>query len=273
MWSSGAERWRVVIADRIELAPMQTPRFRIDRPSLMIQLSPCTAVEMRVGGERQRRILARGDASVFAAGVPRELRHPAMEVLLISLSADLVTRAADERSSPSRLEICDHPQLRDPLLLHIGLALEAEVQAGFPSGRVYGESLGLALAAHLMSGPAARAPDDGARRGGIAPAPLRRVLEFIDAHLGDELRVRTLAAIAGLSEHRFAHNFKQATGLAPHRYVVRRRVERARQMLRETNMTVTSVAHELGFGSASRFAIVFRRAAGASPSSFRASCR
>jgi AraC family transcriptional regulator len=78
--------------------------------------------------------------------------------------------------------------------------------------------------------------------------------------------------VADLSAHRFAHNFKQATGLAPHQYVIRERMARARRMLR-SGATVAEVAYALGFGSPSRFALAFRRSTGVTPSAYRAAVR
>jgi len=124
------------------------------------------------------------------------------------------------------------------------------------------------VACELVSEPPA-----GARKGGLAPHCLRRVFAYIDEHLDEELRLRTLARVAGLSEGRFAHNFKAATGSSPHRFVIRVRIERAKRMLDETDMTVVTVAHALGFGSASRFALLFRRATGVTPTAYRASSR
>jgi AraC family transcriptional regulator len=119
-------------------------------------------------------------------------------------------------------------------------------------------------AASIAGGGAARP-----RKGGLAPHCLRRVVAHIRDHLDGDLSLRALAGIARLSEGRFAHNFKAATGVAPHRFVIQERVARARRLLDETEMTITDVAHAIGFGSASRFALWFRRAEGVTPSTYR----
>jgi AraC family transcriptional regulator len=114
--------------------------------------------------------------------------------------------------------------------------------------------------------PAAGTP---AAKGGIAPRMLQRVLGYIQDNLDRPIRLKALAAIVGLSEHRFAHNFKQATGLAPYRYVTAQRVEQAKRMLRDTDMTITEVALTAGFPNASRFSGTFGRLTGSTPSEFR----
>ena len=88
----------------------------------------------------------------------------------------------------------------------------------------------------------------------MSPCALRRVVRYIDEHLTEEIRLEGLARVAGLSHHRFAHNFKRTTGLPPHQYVIRRRVECAKPLLRDTDNTVANLTYALGFGSPSRFA-------------------
>lgn len=106
-------------------------------------------------------------------------------------------------------------------------------------------------------------------RGGLAPVVLRRVQAFIEAHLDAPLTLETLAQEAGLSEYHFARMFKQDTGLAPHQYVMARRMERAKQLLSHSSLPLTEIALQCGFSSASHFSNRFRAQEGLPPSAWR----
>ncbi|NOT46755.1 MAG: helix-turn-helix transcriptional regulator [Acidobacteria bacterium] len=106
--------------------------------------------------------------------------------------------------------------------------------------------------------------------GGMTPLSLRLVIDYIQENLAEELRLDTLAEVAGLSRYRFSHNFKQATGFAPHQFIVRERLERAKRMLRETDLTVLAISFAVGFSSPSRFTYIFRQQIGMTPSEYRA---
>ena len=106
-------------------------------------------------------------------------------------------------------------------------------------------------------------------RGGLAPAVLRRVLEFIDAHLDQPLTLADLASEAALSEYHFARMFRHSAGEAPHQFVMRRRMLRARMLLTQPALTLTDIALQCGFHSSSHFSHRFRQVHGVTPSAYR----
>jgi AraC family transcriptional regulator len=107
------------------------------------------------------------------------------------------------------------------------------------------------------------------RRGGLSPAALQRVTVFIDANLGAAIRLRDLAARAGLSPYHFARAFKTSAGVTPRTFVEGRRIERATQMLADTDRPIAAIAVETGFGTQSRLTSTFRRRTGFTPAVFR----
>jgi len=98
---------------------------------------------------------------------------------------------------------------------------------------------------------------------------VRAVLEFIDAHLGERLTLVRMAGEAKLNPYHFAHMFKHVTGVAPHQYIMQRRLERAKLLLAQTNLPIVEIATELGYASQSHFSELFRRATGITPMSYR----
>src|SRR6266496_2592298 len=105
--------------------------------------------------------------------------------------------------------------------------------------------------------------------GGLSPATMRRVREYVDAHLGVSIDLATLAGVAGVSIHHFARGFKQSTGVTPHHYLTQKRVERAQDLLGNTDLSVSEIALAVGFSDQSHLARHFRQMLGVTPGQFR----
>jgi AraC family transcriptional regulator len=110
------------------------------------------------------------------------------------------------------------------------------------------------------------------RRGGLPSARLKRVLEYIEANLDKNMTLAELASVVNMSLYYFAVLFRQSTGLSPHRYVLNRRVERAKELLRNPKLSVLDVSINVGFEHQNNFARAFRRVSGVSPTQFRRDC-
>jgi transcriptional regulator of acetoin/glycerol metabolism/AraC-like DNA-binding protein len=102
--------------------------------------------------------------------------------------------------------------------------------------------------------------------GGLPPASIRRVRDYIDSHLNENITIETLATTVGLSVYHFARAFKHSIGMPPHEFILRRRVERANQMLHRTVLPLSEIAAAVGFSDQSHFARHFRRQTGMTPS-------
>lgn len=143
------------------------------------------------------------------------------------------------------------------------------VDAQHAGGSLHLESLATLIMGHVIrqrsiaSGQLRRVPDY------LTPKQLGAIVEYIDAHLHSELRLHQIAAQVGLSPYYLAHAFKVTTGLPPHQYVLHRRLVRAQQLLRGTQMAIAAIAYEVGFGSQSHMATVFRRTLQTTPSQYR----
>lgn len=98
---------------------------------------------------------------------------------------------------------------------------------------------------------------------------LNRVIAFVDANISLDLCVPTLATVAGMSPYYFSRVFKQSTGLTPHRYVLQRRMEQAKQLLEKKSVSLLHVAHRVGFADQSQFTRVFHKMVGTTPSQYR----
>jgi AraC family transcriptional regulator len=192
--------------------------------------------------------------------------------LHVSLDPRLVAQVAAEsfELDPARvvvppLDKLDLPQLRDAMQ-----AVDDELTAGAGGGDLAAQSLANVLAVFLirhLSAPRRLARD---RDGKLPQGRLRSVVEYVEDHLDASLTLEELAAVARLSPYHFARQFRAATGLPPHQYVIARRVERARQILQQDgNLPLAQVASRAGFTDQSQFSRHFKRLVGVTPSRFR----
>jgi AraC family transcriptional regulator len=159
--------------------------------------------------------------------------------------------------------------VRDPDLARMIRVMEAEVRLGCPSGRLFGESLSIAIGAYLVSRYAVGSGGPHARGRGITRRRLSRVLDYIHADLGRDLSVADLAKIAELTPSRFTQVFRAAVGMSPHQYVLRQRIAEAKRLLTEDGMSIAEVAFAVGFASQSHFGHTFRRLVGQTPRRYR----
>jgi AraC family transcriptional regulator len=132
--------------------------------------------------------------------------------------------------------------------------------------RAYADALAVVVMYELVR---AYATQPFAPRTGAGPSRFGRVLDRVEAGLEGDLRLADLAALVGLSVSRFSHAFTAAHGVAPHRYILARRIERAKELLRTSDSTVASISARVGFTSQSRFSRSFLREVGIAPSAYR----
>jgi AraC family transcriptional regulator len=197
-------------------------------------------------------------------------------LLAIYLESGLVAQVAAEAFDldPARLTVPPLDGLELPHLRAAMWAVGAELTAGGAGGRLAAESLANVLAVHLirrLSAP--RLPERG-RDGTLPRAKLRVVVEYVEEHLDAGPSLEQLASVAQLSPYHFARQFKRATGLAPHQYVIGRRVERAKLLLQDgSDLSLAEVAADAGFSDQSQFSHHFKRIVGITPGRFRMSAR
>jgi AraC-like DNA-binding protein len=170
-------------------------------------------------------------------------------------------------------EIEFQPRLffQDPVLWQLAAKLKNESTKG--GGRLahYGEALGVMLGHELVRLNGAPTPPLTVMRGGLSGWQRKKVADFIEEHLAEDVRLSALADLVDLSPYHFARAFKRSFGVPPHRYHVGRRIERAKALLTEQGRSVTEVALTLGFAETSSFSATFRRSTGTSPTAFRRS--
>jgi AraC family transcriptional regulator len=223
--------------------------------------------EMR---KTERRRIVSGDLHINPGDRPIFQRWSSSpRILVIAMEQAFVKQIVGEAFDGKELELRSQIGIRDPVIEGMAAAWRRELVERGAGGRLYTEGLGSALAVHVF-----RAYGDGLSRpppviGGLGALRLRRIVDYIEAHLADDISLRDLAAQAGLSTHHFGEAFKASTGTSPHRYLIERRIRRAKELLLGANQSIAEIAISVGFASHSHFTDNFRRLTGTTPSRFR----
>jgi AraC family transcriptional regulator len=270
--------WTGLEATRFcDLRDAEFERPALTHHSLILFTKPPDELDLRYEDVKRHRPPPMGSVSVVPAGIPTRWRwQGAKSSLHVYLEPELVRRIAAEafgidsaRWMLPPLDSLAFPQLSDALL-----AVNAELTAGGAGGPLAAESLANILAVHLIRHIVAPGRAAHGRDGTLPRGRLRAVLEYIEEHLVAAPSLTEIAAVAGLNPYHFARQFKAATGLPPHQYVITRRVERAKHLLREgTDSSLAEVAARAGFYDQSQFSHHFKRLVGVTPSQFRTPSR
>jgi AraC-like DNA-binding protein len=195
---------------------------------------------------------------------PHELLHLHVPNALIEEYDRTVPNASSPQFSKTGLR-------KDQMVERLARALLAGDQIGGALGGHYADCLGAAIVMRLLTSAERTAPQARPRVAELARWRLRRAIEFVETNLANSISSSDISAATGLTRMHFAAQFKAATGLRPHEYLLRRRVERAQEMLQQTAMSVVDIALSVGFQSQSHFTVVFNRFVGRPPHAWRQS--
>jgi AraC family transcriptional regulator len=219
--------------------------------------------------ESNRQILNHTLTFVPAGRRFREWGDPDVPSRVIYIHIDPQAALVDSEARDGVRALAPRLHFQSVGLWHTVLKVKALVESGKPARTRYAEALGAVLAHELLHSNSAACR--GAGRVGLTAWQRRRVAQYIDDHLADEIPVAKLAELARLSRHYFCRSFRQSFGVSPHRYHSIRRMERAKSLLGYFGNSITDVALDIGFRETSSFTTAFRKLEGQTPTTFRRS--
>jgi AraC family transcriptional regulator len=270
--------WVGLEATRFRAAPdSELNQPAITHHRLFLITRPPEQLDLLYDGVKRHVPPPAGSISLVPAGSPARWRWSGRkDTLNIYLEPTLVARVAAEAFDldPARLTVppldgLDLPQLRAAMA-----AVDGELTSGGAGGPLAAESLANVLAVQLIRHVSAPRRAARARDGALPRGRLRAIVEYIEEHLDASPTLEQIAAVARLSPFHFARQFKAATGLPPHQYVIARRVERAKQLLQGgRDLSLAEVAACAGFSDQSVFSRHFKRLVGVTPGRFRTPAR
>lgn len=244
---------------------------------IVLLLSGGGMVSRTGNGEIQKSLARPGMSYLVPAGTQEshlELSDR-MECLHLYLPPALLDQSAlaDFDIDPAKVEIAYADGLADQVLFHICSPLRDLLhRVREPTDALFVEGIQIAIAAHLLGNYTIDRWRPAQKSQSLDPQRLQRVLDYIEAFFHLDLRFEDMAAQACLSPYHFSRLFLEATGLSPHRYVIDRRMQAARQELARSNLSLVEIALAFGFGSQANFTRVFRKATGLTPGQYRELC-
>jgi AraC family transcriptional regulator len=238
--------------------------------TLFLYEGPPVRAVWRVGGQRLNAWVRSGHIWIVPRSIPHtsSFQGPHGGVLL-SIGKSQLEHHIGPLMRGGRIELAPGFNLEDGQLEHLLRALLALAQDGSGADALVGELLVNAACIRLAKRFAVSKLNQLPLRGGLPKARLKRVLEYIDTNLGENITLSELAGVVNMSLYYFAVLFRQSTGLSPHRYVLNQRVERAKELLHDPKLSVLDVSLDVGFEHQNNFARAFRRVIGVSPTQYR----
>jgi AraC family transcriptional regulator len=243
----------------------------IPRPRVAIHLGKSVYMACERAGLKHRGWAVHGDIDVVPANTPCVWEPDRPDTaLILAIHPDLLARAANELGLDfTRLEIANRFQVRDAQIEHISRALKAEVEAGYPTGRIFFESLSTALAVAVVQRHSSLAALPFPSRERMTGRRFRQAIAYIEDNLNRDLRLINIAQAVDMSVSNLKTTFRESTGVPVHQYVIQRRVERAASLLEQGTLTIGEVAQETGFTHPSHLARCLKRFLGCSPKTLR----
>ncbi|MGE0886549.1 MAG: helix-turn-helix domain-containing protein [Blastocatellales bacterium] len=266
-----ATQWDGVKVGHYRIGPGELPPRVHKTHEVFVPLAGAVTIESdeQDGAPASRRRVP-GEISVTPAGIKYSAHwEEELDYLTVFMTEDFLKRNTIdfEANRNARIVLTCGPQ--DVLVRSIGQALANELDADLPAGRLYVESLVNTLAVHLLRHYSTDSLIPDVQFGGLPAHKLRRVNEFIDANLDNDLTLSEIAQAAELSPFHFARSFKQTMGVTPIQFLMQRRIELAQQLLTRTDLPIVEIGLRAGFKNQSHFTTMFRRLTKATPKAYR----
>ena len=266
--------WRSLYAVIMEEAPFHATETAIHHPSLIYHLTRPTEVSRRIVGSAPEKALIGPRRICLTPGSAitqwQHNGHP--EILQVYLRQSVYESVVNEMygCDAAAAGIVPRFAMMDPLLEQLAIAITTSLRDGTAEDGLYIDTLAQMMAAHLARYHCSRSrPARLATPQRISGWKMRRLIEFIEENLDGDLSLEAMAAEVHVSPLYLARAFKTAVGQSPHQYVLRRRLERAKELLRNTDRPIVDVALSAGFSSQSHLSNWFLRDVGVSPAAYR----
>jgi AraC family transcriptional regulator len=239
-----------------------------DSVLIAIHIGARTKLSCRRDGRNYLGTAVHGDIDIIPANTPSrwEMLDENDNSLLVILPPAFLRGVVDESGlDGARVEIRNRFQIRDAELERLGWAMKREMEFGCPSGRLYLDGLSLASASRLVARHSSVARQKETLNNGLAGRRLKQVLAFIEERLEEDISLAEIAEVAGISASHLNALFRLSMGLPVHRYLIQRRVERAKALLAQDHLSMAEIAASTGFAHQSHMARHMRRELGLAP--------
>src|SRR5215469_3137690 len=220
---------------------IEVPEAILPSHTLILRKGSPTLLEWHTYGRERSLELPPGSSSLLPAGLlegARITRDRPGTATILRIDPALFERGIAEIAKRGKIELARHTRLDDQQICRLLTTLDAHLEDGSPGGTLFSESIAVAISAHIAERYGTMSQQLERHRGGLSPLRLNKVLEYIHANISDELQLNTLAEVAEINLYHFARAFKQSIGESPHQYVLRQRIEHAKHLLRDPQVSI-----------------------------------
>ncbi|KAM3093098.1 helix-turn-helix domain-containing protein [Phormidesmis sp. 146-12] len=226
-------------------------------------------VEEMIEHRFQTKQFGSGDVTVVPADVLNAASWDiAYEFITLSFEPGMLARYTFDLTAVAEVEFIPNFSQRDPLIHSIGVALKSELELSGVGSHLYIDSLTAALMTHLWRHYSVSKALASSNHSNLSKKQLQRVIDYIHQHLDRDLTLAELATLVQMSPSYFSTLFKQSTKLAPYQFVIQCRIDRAKQLLLQGELSIAEIAHSLGFTHQSHLSRHFKRLVGVTPKAF-----
>ena len=235
--------WSDINLASFDLPAAEMPEYSLDLYGIGINIGPGFQLERVLEGTLQEGFVPPGGSCICPSYYRQAYRWDRRnQIIYINLKSELLSRHKIALLKTDCVELIPHFAVEDPLIYQIGLALKAELETNGSSSCLYAESAATFLAVHLLRHYSTRIHQIRDYVGGLPQYKLRRAIDYIQEHLSDNISLEAIANHIDISTYHFCRLFKQSTGFSPYQYVIKQRVKRAKQLLRQRNMSIGEIA-------------------------------
>jgi AraC family transcriptional regulator len=269
LFSSQKLDWAGTFIEYHHQSMWETPYFSSTYHSIIVSDSHQIPIGRWSGDRQLHQQFNKGDITIFPANTQnKQSWNREWEFYLLCLDPKVMTQIAYESVGMESIEILPCFAKPDPLIYQFCQELISELKSGESCCHLYVEHLIGALSIHLIRQYAVknqplRDPN------GLPNSKLQQAISYINEHLAENLSLKDIANVVGMSPFYFTNLFKQSTGMTAYQYVVYHRIERAKQLLRTQTLSIAEVSEQVGFTSQSHFANVFRKHTNQTPKMYR----
>jgi AraC family transcriptional regulator len=274
LFSSASHEWEGLLVERhlAELNIDEIPKHRHSGIALSMQLNGSLRLQWKSGSGWQSATTDAGSILLHgSSGCNESIWNGTYDRIMCEVIPTHLAKLTEGRFAGAVVDVADRWSFKDARLEHLLRVLDVELQQGAPAGPLFGEQVGDAIAMLLATQYATVKVGLWGTGGSIPPPRLKQVLDYIEAHLDQQTHLSDLAQTASMSPFYFARLFKNSMGISPHKYVTMRRIERSKELLRRSDITIFEIGVRVGYLDPKHFRVVFHREVGVSPSEFRAS--
>jgi AraC family transcriptional regulator len=258
--------WQGIFLAHHRQPAWEMPENHLTQPILSINIGAARKIERVIEGQLQRERFLPGNIAIYPAEVDYVLRwERESEFLLLGIDPTLLARTAAAVLGREQIELIPLLSTPDPLIHSLALALKTELESPQSGGKLYVESIAQTLTVHLVRNYTTDRPTSIPTSPDLPRHKLQQATDYINDFLDRDLSLSDLAAVVQMSPFHFARLFKESTGLAPHQFVIRCRVERAKELLLQGKMGISEIATEVGFANQSHLGRHFKRIVGVTP--------